>query len=139
MIIILLYYIGPACKTFTPLLSVLHEEAQEEGIEFQVVYVSSDDTAEMCSNYMTKTHGDWLRISYENEQRHDLKQRYGVFAGKEQREFPGTTRKSGIPTLVVIGRDGEEKAMLDCDDPKLLKEMESKGSGFLKRWEAFKW
>jgi cytochrome oxidase Cu insertion factor (SCO1/SenC/PrrC family) len=117
----------------------LHEEAQEEGIEFQVVYVSSDDTAEMCSNYMTKTHGDWLRVSYENEQRRELKQRYGVFAGKEQREFPDTTRKSGIPTLVVIGRDGEEKAMLDCDDPKVLKEIESKGSGFLERWEAFKW
>jgi cytochrome oxidase Cu insertion factor (SCO1/SenC/PrrC family) len=134
--------IGGACKTFTPLLSVLHEEAQDEdGKEFQVVYVSSDDTKEHCHKYMDQKHGDWLRIPFDDTSlRQGLKQRYGVFAGKEQGLFPKEVqRRSGIPTLVVISPTGDEHVLLDCENPKVLKEIEHKGTKFLDQWDAYKW
>eukprot|EP00529_Nitzschia_sp_RCC80_P042039 CAMPEP_0113484982 /NCGR_PEP_ID=MMETSP0014_2-20120614/24247_1 /TAXON_ID=2857 /ORGANISM="Nitzschia sp." /LENGTH=191 /DNA_ID=CAMNT_0000378611 /DNA_START=32 /DNA_END=607 /DNA_ORIENTATION=- /assembly_acc=CAM_ASM_000159 len=127
----------PACKTFTPLLSVLHEEAQEDDIPFEVVYVSSDRSPEDCVSYMTKSHGDWLKVSWDT--RNDLKQTYGAFAGSEQSLFPETKRRSGIPTLVVIDQDGNEKLLMDCDDSKVIKDIESKGTKFLDQWQQFKW
>jgi Thioredoxin-like len=134
---------GPPCQRFTSLLSVLHQEANEDAgtcIPFEVVHVSSDDNASMCHTYMNKKHGDWLRIPFDAPLRQVVKQKYGVFAGREQQsDFPTTTRRSGIPTLVVIGRDGTEKALLDCDDPKVIKEMEAKGASYLAQWKAYKW
>jgi len=132
-------FTGPACITFTPLLSVLHEEAKEEGMDFEVIYVSSDDNADMCLQHMNKKHGDWLRIAYDAPQRQELKQTYGVFAGKEQSDFPGVARKSGIPTLVVISQDGKAHVLLDCDDSKVIKEMQTKGVQYLEQWEQYKW
>ena len=128
---------GPACKTFTPLLSVLHEEAKEDDIPFEVVYVSSDRSTEDCTKYMKSSHGDWLKASWES--RNSLKQEYGVFAGSEQALFPETKRRSGIPTLVVVDPDGKEQVLLDCDSPKVIKEIESKGTKFLDQWQQFKW
>ena len=121
------------------MLSVLYEDAQEEERDFEVVYVSSDLSAADCQAYMKQKHGDWLKIAYGSEQRAALKRAYGVFAGREQRDFPGVERKSGIPTLVVVSKEGEAKVVLDCDDPKVLREIESKGVSFLDAWEAHKW
>jgi Thioredoxin-like len=135
----LLEFLGPACTTFTPLLSVLHEEAQEVEKMFEVVYVSSDDSAQQCQDYMDKKHGDWLRIPFDSPLRNELKETFGVFAGKEQGRFPSTRRRSGIPTIVIVSRDGKEQAMLDCDSPVVVKEAESKGSAFVDQWEQFRW
>lgn len=117
----------------------MYEEAQEEGRDLEIVYVSSDVTAEQCQVYMKETHGDWLRIPYDSPFRNSLKERYGVFPGKEQSLFPSITRRSGIPGLVVISRDGKEQVMLDCDDPKVIQEVEKKGTSFLDPWEQYKW
>jgi len=122
---------------FTPLLSVLHETAAEDGVDFEVIYVSSDRSAADCTNYMNQKHGDWLRIPF--GEANDWKKTYGVFAGMEQLLFPATKRRSGIPTLVVVGSDGEEKALLDCDNRKVLQEIESKGSSFLDDWKQYAW
>jgi hypothetical protein len=116
---------------------VLHEEAIEDDIPFEVVYVSSDRSSEDCVSYMKSNHGDWLKASWDS--RNSLKQKYGVFAGSEQATFPDTKRRSGIPTLVVVDKDGNEKALLDCDSPKVIKEIESKGTKFLDQWMSFKW
>lgn len=116
---------------------MLHEEALEEGIDFEVIYVSSDSSSHQCSQYMQEKHGDWLRVNW--DQRQSVKQKYGVFAGKEQSDFPDTKRRSGIPTLIIIGKDGEEKEILDCDNRAVLKEMESKGTDYLNRWTSHKW
>lgn len=124
-------------------MSVLHQEAKEEGtnIDFEVVHVSSDDNATMCHDYMNQKHGDWLRIPFDAPLRQALKQKYGVFAAKEQADFPPDTtkRRNGIPTLVVIGRDGTEKAFLDVGDSRVISEMESKGPSYLSQWQAHKW
>lgn len=135
----------PACQVFIPHLSVLYETIQEENEDstdnapWQVVYVSSDDSAADCAAYMDKKHADWLRIRYDSPLRQALKQKYGVFAGREQGDFPSTTRKSGIPSLVVIGPDGEGKALVDCDSPDVLKEIQSKGVAFLDAWKPHAW
>jgi hypothetical protein len=134
----ILSFSGPACKTFTPLLSVLYEDAKEEGIvDFEVVYVSSDVSADSMDAYMQEKHADWLRVPYHTRQ--SYKEKYGVFAGKEQPDFPNTSRRSGIPTLVIVGPDGKEEVLLDCDTPSVLKEMEQKGAAFLEQWAKFKW
>lgn len=133
------YLPGPGCVAFTPMLSVLFEDDEED--TFAVVYVSSDSTAEQCEEYYKKKHADWFLLPYEteSEQRSALKKKYGVFAGKEQPNFPDTARKSGIPTLVVVDKKGECLDLLDCDDPKVHKELQSKGTDFLKQWEAHAW
>ena len=136
--------LGGACRTFTPLLSVLYDEMEEdEDLKdtFEVVYVSSDDTVEMCNKYMNEKHSNWLRIPFAGNTRYDLKLKYGVFAGKERGDFPSDTqRRSGIPTLVVVGKDGTEHQLLDCDDSKVIKDIESKGTDFLNDWlENYKW
>lgn len=129
---------GGACVTFTPILSVLFEEDEDDN--FAVVFVSSDDTAEQCQEYFQKKHADWFLIPFEDEdQRQSLKKKYGVFAGKERGLFPDTDRKSGIPTLVVVDRQENCLQLLDCDDPKVHKEITSKGVDFLKQWENYKW
>lgn len=117
-------------------MSVLYEDAQEEGLDFEVVYVSSDNSAEECNQYMKEKHGEWLRIPFDKTAA--LKTQFGVFAGKEQSLFPNTKRRSGIPTIVIVNGEGRELDILDCDDAGVIKEIESKASGFLKRWESMK-
>ena len=139
LLLILVIFSGGACKRFTPLLSALHDEAADEERMMEIVYVSSDDTEEQCSNYMKQRHGDWLCVPFVSPLRNELKQKYGVFAGKEAPLFPGTRRQAGIPTLVVISRDGTPHVVLDCDSSKVLKDVESQGTSFLDQWEQFKW
>ena len=127
----------PACKAFTPLLSVLHEEAQEEDLDFEVIYVSSDSSAAQCDRYMKEKHGNWLRIAFDSA--NDLKKKYGVFAGREQGIFPGIKRRSGIPTLVVVDQSGSELELLDCDSYSVIRQIESMGTSFLDRWKEYKW
>lgn len=117
----------------------MHEESSEDGKDFEVVYVSSDDTVEQCHDYMKEKHGDWLRIPFDSPLRNALKEQFGVFAGKEKPLFPSVERRSGIPTLVVVSPDGKEQAMLDCDSSKVIQEVETKGTAFLDQWEQYKW
>ena len=142
------HLLGGACRTFTPLLSVLHEEAaeqqQQQGndntVDLEVVYVSSDDTAAQCHQYMKEKHGDWLRIPFDSPLKNQLKEKYGVFAGKEQQSlFPGVPRVSGIPTLVVINREGEPLASLVCDSATVIRQVERMGTSFLDQWQQYKW
>jgi thiol-disulfide isomerase/thioredoxin len=123
----------PACASFTPLLSALCAQTTDT---FQVVQVSSD----ISENEMYQSGaGNWLYVPLDAAQRQELKKQYGVFAGKEAADFPGTKRRSGIPTLVIIAPDGTERDLLDCDNPTVLDEMRSKQASFLDRWEAYKW
>jgi hypothetical protein len=88
---------------------------------------------------MNKTHGDWLRVPFDSPLRNQLKGTFGIFAGKEQPQFPNTTRRSGIPTIVVVSKHGKELALLDCDSAKVIQQVESQGTAFLDQWEQFRW
>lgn len=98
----------PPCRGFTPQLAAAYEMANEEAKRFEVVFVSSDDSAQAQAAYMEEMHGDWLRVPFDSPLRDALKQRYGCYGAKEQPLWPTVTRRSGIPSLVVVGPDGAE-------------------------------
>ena len=74
---------------------------------FEVIFVSSDDSAAEQAQYMKEMHGDWLRVPF-GDACSTLKQKYGCFGRKEHPRWPSATRRNGIPALVVIGPDGSE-------------------------------
>ena len=97
----------PPCRFFTPKLAAAYEMANEDNHRFEVIFVSSDDSAAEQAQYMKEMHGDWLRVPF-GEACSNLKQKYGCFGRKEQPRWPSATRRNGIPALVVIGPDGSE-------------------------------
>ena len=122
------------CEVATPKVAVCHEMANEdEDMNFQVVFVSSDTTAEAQAEYMEKEHGDWLRVSFDDPLRSELKRKYGCFAGKEQALFPDVERRNGIPSLVVVGPSGEELVF------GALEHVEKKGPVAVNEWEEHRW
>ena len=68
--------------------------------------MSSDRSGEEMRRYTEEKHPGWLTIDYEDPLRSSFKAKYGYFAGAEIREFPGVERKGGIPSLVVVTREG---------------------------------
>lgn len=88
---------------------------------------------------MNKKHGNWLRVPFDSPLQNQLKATFGVFAGREQSQFPTTNRRSGIPTIVVVSKNGKELAMLDCDSSAVIQQVESQGTAFLDQWEKFRW
>ena len=123
----------PPCRGFTPRLAAFYDMANEDGKQFEVVFVSSDDDADAARAYMDEMHGDWLRVPFDSPLRQALKQRYGCFAGKESAGFPGAERRSGIPALVVVGPGGEER---EFDAKRVL---ERDPAGAMAQWAAHKW
>ena len=97
----------PPCRFFTPKLATAYEMANEDNHRFEVIFVSSDDSAAEQAQYMKEMHGDWLRVPF-GDACSTLKQKYGCFGRKEQPRWPSATRRNGIPALVVIGPDGSE-------------------------------
>jgi len=90
---LVLYYFSahwcPPCRQFTPMLKDFYEEASEAGVE--IVFISSDRSAEDMVSYMKESHGDWCGVPWNSDLANSLKQKYGV---------------SGIPFLVVVKKDG---------------------------------
>ena len=126
----------PACRSFLPLLKTLHETAKEEDVPLQVIYVSSDRDAEQHARCF-RTHGEWLSLPFVNwEARAALKERYGVWAQSESGSFPNLERRAGIPSLVVIAPDGDERVLLDCEAPT---EIRRKGAAILDEWVIHRW
>lgn len=127
-----------ACRQFTPALNALYEMAAEQDKELQVVFVSSDRDAAHQQRYMDYEHGDWLRVPFADEVARDaLKTKYGCFAGAEAAKFSGVARRAGIPSMVVVGPLGEERAHMDCDPPT---ELNRKGFGLIDEWlAAYRW
>eukprot|EP01065_Artemidia_motanka_P021799 TRINITY_DN2602_c0_g4_i1.p1 TRINITY_DN2602_c0_g4~~TRINITY_DN2602_c0_g4_i1.p1 ORF type:complete len:188 (+),score=66.88 TRINITY_DN2602_c0_g4_i1:72-566(+) len=126
----------PMCTPFVPELETAYEFANSEEEIFEVVFVTSDDSEEKCSEYMKAKHGDWLRVAYADRQ--VLKQKYGCFAGREQDDFKDTKRRNGIPGVVVVGPDGAEVTPLADGPDWLAGSGLSKGSlEEVKKWPKF--
>ncbi|CAH0473618.1 unnamed protein product [Peronospora belbahrii] len=94
----------PDCRAFQPVLNEFYEKT---GNDFDVVFVGSDASAEDQLAHFRDKQGPWWMVPYENEMRSHLKRMFGVCASAEVSELNPITRKGGIPTLVVIRRDGE--------------------------------
>jgi len=55
------------CRDFTPLLCDFYAELLEETqppAPFEVVFISSDRSAEEMAGYMRAMHGDWLALPF---------------------------------------------------------------------------
>lgn len=82
----------PPCRIFTPKLVETYNTLQAGDKPFEIVFVSSDRSAEAMREYMEEFEMSWLALPFDSEQRDALAQRYGV---------------RGIPTLVVVDADGQ--------------------------------
>jgi len=82
----------PPCRLFTPVLAEFHAELVGAGEPFEVVFVSSEKSAEELMVYMKESHGEWLAVQHGTVLAQDLQAKFQV---------------SGIPTLVVVNRDGD--------------------------------
>jgi len=81
----------PPCRNFTPRLVEAANELREDGKPFEVIFVSSDRSADAMQKYMTDYNMPWLAIPYGNAKIRELSARYSI---------------RGIPALVVIDSDG---------------------------------
>jgi len=82
----------PPCRLFTPVLAEFYNDLLSNGEPFEIVFVSSDKSPEELMKYLKECHGDWLAVQHGTVLSQDLKKRFQV---------------SGIPTLVIINRDGD--------------------------------
>merc|ERR1712186_174196 len=89
---ICLYFSGhwcPPCRGFTPVLKDFYQEVSD----VEIVFVSSDQSEEAMAAYMKESHGDWWAVEYDSNEVKELKSHFQV---------------SGIPTLVVLDKNGKE-------------------------------
>lgn len=103
----------PPCQEFTPILKGFYEELQANDMRFEVIFVSSDKSAEDMDRYMKESHGDWLALSFGNEMIKELKTRYHITL---------------IPKLVVIDDDGEVVTLMG------RREVTENGPRCFKQW-----
>lgn len=57
----------PPCRGFTPMLRAFHEKHHKR-LSFDVLFVSSDNSAAEMMSYFTNAHGDWLALTLEDAQ-----------------------------------------------------------------------
>ena len=89
------------CQKFTPLLVKAYEALRERGIDFEVVYVSSDKSAEEFDKYFDSM--PWLALPFEDR------------AGKEL--VGDMLEIRGLPTLVLVAEDG---TLISMDGVRLV-------------------
>ena len=102
---------GP-CRAFTPSLVKLRDRKNDE---FEVIFVSSDRSAEDQAEYMKDYDMEFPAIPFDSEKRRALGQQFGI---------------SGIPSLVIVDDQGNlitkdgrsELRGSDSDTRKALRE-----------------
>jgi nucleoredoxin len=80
----------PPCKVFTPELVKFRNQ---NAANFEVVFVSADNSKEEQRKYMSETEMKWLAVEWKTAPASALMKKYDV---------------QGIPTLVILGPDGKE-------------------------------
>ncbi|XP_044302698.1 nucleoredoxin-like protein 2 [Varanus komodoensis] len=83
------------CREFTPTLCDFYSELVEDAhpaAPFEIVFISSDRSAEEMVEYMRSMHGDWLALPFHDPLKHELKKKYNITA---------------IPKLVIVKQTGE--------------------------------
>merc|ERR1712106_1174419 len=68
----------PPCRLFTPMLAEFYCDLVGGGEPFEIVFVSSDKSAEELMGYMKECHGDWLAVQHGTVLGQDLKKKYVV-------------------------------------------------------------
>jgi nucleoredoxin len=81
----------PPCRAFTPKLVEAANQLKTEGKPFEVVFVTSDRSADAMSKYMTDYNMPWLAIPFGDAKIAALKKQFGI---------------RGIPALIIIDGKG---------------------------------
>ena len=79
----------PPCRQFTPQLVKFRDANQEE---FEVVFVSSDNSPQEQMKYMKETKMKWYTLAHRSNEANALAQKFNV---------------RGIPSLVIVNPEGE--------------------------------
>ena len=79
----------PPCRSFSPKLVEFRNKNQQD---FEVVYVSFDESSAAQLNYMKKSNMKWYTLPYGSLEGNKLTQKYGI---------------RGIPTLVIVSPNGK--------------------------------
>ncbi|XP_071110864.1 nucleoredoxin-like [Haliotis cracherodii] len=79
----------PPCRHFTPELLRLYEKLREDGKSFEVVFVSSDRSADSFEQYYSTM--PWLALPFGDPRVHYLTTQFGI---------------AGIPSLILIDEKG---------------------------------
>ncbi|GAA6066486.1 nucleoredoxin-like protein 2 [Tachysurus ichikawai] len=85
----------PPCRDFTPVLCDFYTELVEESdppAQFEIVFISSDKSAEEMAQYYQDMHADWLALPWTDQYKHELKKRYNITA---------------LPKLVIVKENGQ--------------------------------
>ena len=108
----------PMCTTFEPALATFRQSAKDAGKPIQLVYVSSDRSPD--AHLQRASSLDMWTVPFE-EVGADLKRKYNIWSGSESFEF-GFGRRSGVPALVVLDKDGNELSFVaaEAQGPKAL-------------------
>ncbi|KAM8960596.1 nucleoredoxin-like protein 2 [Pelodytes ibericus] len=104
------------CRDFLPTLCDFYAELKENAkppAQFEIVYISSDKSADDMVAHMIKMHGDWLALPWQDPYKYELKNIYRITA---------------IPKLVIVKPDGE---MITDKGRKQIREM---GLSCFKSW-----
>ncbi|KAL0212314.1 hypothetical protein RCL1_005940 [Eukaryota sp. TZLM3-RCL] len=101
----------PPCRMFTPALIDAYNEMKKKGKSFEVVLVSADRNEADAAEYLKKM--PWLSVR---------------FRGPAQRSISDRFTIQGIPTLVIIDKEGMEISDSGRDDIQL------KGANAYDQW-----
>ncbi|XP_043920453.1 nucleoredoxin-like protein 2 [Protopterus annectens] len=104
------------CRDFAPILCDFYTELVEESdhpAQFEIVFVSSDRSADEMVEYMHDMHGEWLALPWHDQYKHELKKRYSITA---------------LPKLVIVKQNG------DVITDKGRKQIRDKGLACFQNW-----
>lgn len=115
----------PLCRRFTPALQSFHDRHADR---VAIIFVSSDASeAKADAHYQRgRAMEHWYALGRADPLTASLKRMYGVWSMREMDAFRDATRRSGVPCVVVIDRDGKELAFLQG---------ERWGAAALNEWE----
>lgn len=115
----------PKCKTSLPILSNVYRTFNESGDtqKVEIVFVSLDSSYEAYEAHRAKQ--PWLALPFQDPLVEKLKAHFRVMNPTEVPRY-GYGPRSGVPGLLIIGRDGRLQQRLDiCEE----------GTGILRKWE----
>lgn len=111
----------PPCRAFTPKLVDVYNQATKQGLDFAVVFVSFDNSAEDMMDYMKQVEMPWTALPYDSP------------ASEQAKKFKSKTLKSnGIPFLVVLNTEGAVVTTDGRDD------VENLGVQAIQKWSSAK-
>jgi nucleoredoxin len=80
----------PPCREFTPLLSCLYEEMNEDEHQFEVVFFSGDQTQDSFDHYYAEM--PWLAMPWKDARLKPIAKQFKV---------------KGLPQLIVVNAKGD--------------------------------